>query len=195
MGENIRRMLLSIEVDVETFQDPAEGLRAVLSNLPDLLLLDMRMPGMSGDEVFVRVHEAHPCLRVVILTAYGTVEGAVLAMRSGAFDYLQKPFKREDLLMVVKRALAQAVLEREVATLRARLEALGETESPQTASPSMLEQMEKGRRSAATDATVMILGESGTGKEVMARFIHHQSRRRSGPYVPVECSALPGSLV
>jgi len=195
MGENIQRMLRSREIDVEAFQDPAEGLRAVLSAPPDLLLLDMRMPEMSGDEVFARAHEAHPGLRVVILTAYGTVEGAVLAMRSGAFDYLQKPFKREDLLLVVKRALAHAALEREVATLRGRLEALGETESPQTACPAMLEQMEKGRRAAATDATVMILGESGTGKEVMARFIHSQSPRRNGPYVPVECSALPGSLV
>jgi DNA-binding NtrC family response regulator len=123
------------------------------------------------------------------------VEGAVLAMRNGAFDYIQKPFKREDLLLVVKRALSHATLEREVERLRGRLESLGETDHPQSRSAAMLEQTEKCRRAAATEATVMILGESGTGKEVMARFIHSQSRRNKGSFVPVECSALPGSLI
>jgi DNA-binding NtrC family response regulator len=123
------------------------------------------------------------------------VEGAVLAIRNGAFDYLQKPFKREDLLLVVKRALAHATLEQEVERLKGRLEALGETDAPQSRNAAMLEQTEKGRRAAATDATVMILGESGTGKEVMARYIHNQSRRKGGPFVPVECSAMPGSLI
>ena len=137
-----------------------------------------------------------PDLRIVFLTAFGSVEGAVLAMRNGAFDYLQKPFKREDLLLVVKtRPLPRRALEREVETLRGRLEALGETDHPQSRSAAMLEQIEKCRRAAATDATVMILGESGTGKEVMARYIHDQSRRKNGPFVPVECSAMPGSLI
>ena len=94
----------------------------------------------------------------------------MLAMRNGAFDYLQKPFKREDLLLVAKRALAHAKLEREVETLKGRLEALGEADAAQSRSPAMLDQMDKCRRAAATDATVMILGESGTGKEVTARF-------------------------
>jgi DNA-binding NtrC family response regulator len=159
------------------------------------VLLDLRMPGMSGEEVFARLHEAHPGLPIVFLTAFGSVEGAVLAIRNGAFDYLQKPFKREDLLLVVKRALAHATLEREVERLKGRLEALGETDAPQSRNAAMLEQTEKGRRAAATDATVMILGESGTGKEVMARYIHSQSRRRNGAFVPVECNAMPGSLI
>jgi two-component system, NtrC family, response regulator AtoC len=195
MGENIQRMLRFPEITVEAFQDPAKGLEAALAKPPDLVLLDMRMPGMSGEEVFARLHEAHPGLRIVFLTAFGSVEGAVLAMRNGAFDYLQKPFKRDDLLLVVRRALSHATLEREVETLRGRLEALGEPDHPQSRSPAMLEQIEKGRRAAATDATVMILGASGTGKEVMARFIHGQSGRKRRPFVPVECSAMPGSLI
>jgi DNA-binding NtrC family response regulator len=116
-------------------------------------------------------------------------------MRNGAFDYLQKPFKREDLLLAVKRGLAQRKLEQEVTALRQRLEDLGETDTIQSRSPAMQEQLEKVRRAAATDATIMILGESGTGKEVMARFIHDHSQRGSGPFVPVECSAMPGSLI
>jgi two-component system response regulator AtoC len=195
LGENIERMLRLPGVSVSIFVDPVKGLAECLAKPPDLLLLDMRMPGMSGEEVFARVHEAQPRLPVIFLTAFGSVEGAVLAMRNGAFDYLQKPFKREELLLVAKRALSVSKLEQEVVTLKGRLEALGEAEAVQTRSPAMLEQTERCRRAAATDATVMILGESGTGKEVAARFIHNQSSRKDGPYVPVECSAMPGSLI
>jgi len=195
LGENIERMLRSTGVIVSVYVDPAKGLAECLVNPPDLVLLDIRMPGMSGEEVFAELHEAHPGLPIVFLTAFGSVEGAVLAIRNGAFDYLQKPFKREELQLVVNRALSHAELAHEVEALKDRLEALGETEAAQSRSPIMLEQMNKCRRAAATDATLMILGESGTGKEVMARFIHNQSRRKGGPFVPVECSAMPGSLI
>jgi two-component system, NtrC family, response regulator AtoC len=195
IGENIQRMLRQPGVLVSVCTEPTKGLAEALANPPDLVFLDMRMPGMSGEEVFARLHEAHPNLPVVFLTAFGSVEGAVISMRNGAFDYLQKPFKREDLLLVVKRALAHTSLENEVARLTRRLESLGESETAETRSPLMIEQMERCRRAAATDATVMILGESGTGKEVAARFIHNQSRRKDRPFVPVECSAMPGSLI
>ena len=195
LGENISRMLRLPGVSVSIFQDPVKGLTEAVTNPPDLALLDMRMPGMSGEEVFARLHEAHPALPIVFLTAFGSVEGAVLAMRNGAFDYLQKPFKREELMLVVKRALAHATLERRVEELKGRLESLGDTEQARSRNPAMLEQMDRCRRAAETDATVMILGESGTGKEVAAREIHSLSRRRSGPFVPVECSAMPGSLI
>ncbi len=195
MGENIRRMLESRDTQVRAFTNPKQGLEQALTTPPDLLLLDIKMPEMSGEEVFARLHETHPNVPVIFLTAFGSIEGAVLAMRNGAFDYLQKPFKREDLLLAVKRGLAQRKLEQEVAALRQRLEDLGETETIQSHSPAMLEQLERARRAACTDATIMILGESGTGKEVMTRFIHDHSQRSNGPFVPVECSALPGSLI
>jgi DNA-binding NtrC family response regulator len=195
LGENIQRMLRLPATTVSVFTDPAKGLAECLTNPPDLVLLDIRMPGMSGEEVFKRLHEVHPGLPIVFLTAFGSVEGAVLAMRNGAFDYLQKPFKREELVLVVQRALSHSKLEQEVAKLKGRLESLGEADAAQSRSPAMLDQINKSRRAAATDATVMILGESGTGKEVIARFIHDQSRRKDGPFVPVECSAMPGSLI
>jgi two-component system NtrC family response regulator len=91
MGENIQRMLKFPETTVTAYADPVKGLADALAKPPDLLLLDMRMPGMSGEEVFARLHQAHPAVPVVFLTAFGSVEGAVLAMRDGAFDYLQKP--------------------------------------------------------------------------------------------------------
>ena len=130
MGENIERMLRSLGASVTTFQDPHRGLEAALADPPDLVMLDMRMPGMQGEEVFSRLHDAHPEVRVVFLTAFGSVEGAVLAMRNGAFDYLQKPFRRDDLLLVVKRALSQVALETEVRQLRGRLEALSALPAP-----------------------------------------------------------------
>ena len=195
MGENIQRMLKFPDTTVTAYADPVKGLADALAKPPDLVLLDMRMPGMSGEEVFARLHEAHPGLPIVFLTAFGSVEGAVVAMRNGAFDYLQKPFKRDDLLLVVKRALSHAELEHEVDRLKGRLASLGESEQPQSRSAAMLELTERARRAAVTDATVMILGESGTGKEVMARYIQSQSPRRNRPFVPVECSALPVSLI
>ncbi len=195
LGENIQRMLRMPGAVVSVFVDPAKGLADALANPPDLILLDVRMPGMTGEEVFARLHEAHPGLPIVFLTAFGSVEGAVLAMRNGAFDYLQKPFEREELLLVVKRALSHATLEHEVARLKGRLEALGEADAAQSRNSAMLDQMDKCRRAAGTDATVMILGESGTGKEITARFIHKQSHRHDGPFMPVECSAMPGSLI
>src|SRR5579864_2295797 len=195
LGENIQRMLRLPGVSVTEFVDPEKGLAEALARPPDLVLLDVRMPGMSGEEVFARLHQAHPTVPIVFLTAYGSVEGAVVAMRNGAFDYLQKPFKRDELLLVVNRALSHSALEREVSRLQSQLESLGETDAAQSRSPAMLDQMEKCRRAAPTDATVMILGESGTGKEVTARFIHNQSQRKDGPFVPVECSAMPGSLI
>lgn len=195
LGENIQRMLRQPGVLVSVCSDPVKGLADAVANPPDLVLLDVRMPGMSGEEVFARLHEAHPELPIVFLTAFGSVEGAVLAMRNGAFDYLQKPFKREELLLVVQRALSVSNLEHQVQALKGRLEALGEADAAQSRSSAMLDQLDKCRRAAITDATVMILGESGTGKEVTARQIHQLSRRKDGPFVPVECSAMPGSLI
>ncbi len=195
MGENIQRMLQSRDTVVTAFTNPKQGLEKALADPPDLLLLDIKMPGMSGEQVFARLRETHPNVPVIFLTAFGSVEGAVLAMRNGAFDYLQKPFKREDLLLAVKRGLSQGKLQQEVTTLRQQLEDIGGPVTIESHSPAMREQLERARRAAPTDATVMILGESGTGKEVLARFIRHHSLRASGAFVPVECSAMPGSLI
>jgi two-component system, NtrC family, response regulator HydG len=195
LGENISRMLRLPSTSVSVFVDPVKGLAEIVRNPPDLVLLDMRMPGMSGEEVYGRLHDIYPKLPMIFLTAYGSVEGAVLAMRNGAFDYIQKPFKREELLLVVQRALSYTKLEHQVEALKGRLESLGESDAAQSRNPAMLDQLERCRRAAATDATVMILGESGTGKEVTARQIHNLSRRKDGPFVPVECNAMPGSLI
>ncbi len=195
MGENIRRLLDRPGVRIEAFTNSLEGLRAAEASPPDAVLLDIRMPELSGEEVFARIHAAYPAVPVIFLTAYGSVEGAVLAMRNGAFDYLRKPFRREDLLLAVQRALAHREAKREAEDLKGRLEALGEADALESRSPRMAAEMEKARQAAASDATVLITGESGTGKEVLARWIHGRSPRRAGPFVPIDCTALPSSLV
>ena len=108
LGENIQRMLRAARRDGRCFLDPAKGLAEALANPPDLVLLDVRMPGMSGEEVFAKLHEAHPGCRSSSSPPLGRWRARLLAMRNGAFDYLQKPFKREDLLLVVKRALSHS---------------------------------------------------------------------------------------
>src|SRR5271165_5007591 len=148
MGENIQRMLKFPDTTVAAYADPVKGLADALAKPPDLVLLDMRMPGMPGEELFARLHQAHPAVPIIFLTAFGSVEGAVVAMRNGAFDYLQKPFRREDLMLVVKRALSHAELEHEVDRLKVRLEELGESDHPQTRSAVMLDLAEKARRAA-----------------------------------------------
>jgi two-component system, NtrC family, response regulator HydG len=195
MGENISRLLKTAGIDTGVFTDPEKGLAAVLTRSPDAVLLDVRMAVMSGEEVFARLHEGVPEVPVIFLTAYGSIEGAVLAMRSGAFDYLRKPFNREELLLAVERAVAHRRMGREVEELRGRLTALGEDDLLESRSPVMQAEARRARKVASTDATVLILGESGTGKEVMARWIHELSPRRPGPFVPIDCTALPPSLV
>ena len=195
IGENIARLLRLPEVEVVAMTDPVAALEGALALPPDVMLLDIRMPGLSGEEVFARFHAAHPGVPVVFLTAFGSVEGAVLAMRNGAFDYLQKPFKREDLLFCARRALEHRRATREVEDLRGRLEDLGHAETLETQNPIYKAELARAAQAAASDATVLILGETGAGKEVVARWIHGRSRRASGPFVPIDCTSLPASLV
>jgi two-component system nitrogen regulation response regulator GlnG len=163
----------------------------------DLALLDIRMPGPSGlellDELRSRGGEAPP---VVIMTAQNTFENAVEAMKRGAFDYLTKPFELSHVEALVEKARQLRSLRGEVSALRRQL---GETfrtgEALVGRSPAMLELFKTIGRVAASDAAVLILGESGTGKEVVARAIHYHSRRREGPFVAVNMTALPSELI
>ena len=172
--------------------------RELLSAQPiDLALLDLRMPGPSGlellDELRNRGAEAPP---VVIMTAQNTFENAVEAMKRGAFDYLTKPFELPQLEALIEKVRQQRSLRGEVTALRRRVgEAFRSGEVLVGRTPEMLELFKTIGRVAASDAAVLILGESGTGKEVVARAIHYHSRRREGPFVAVNMTALPSELI
>ncbi len=162
---------------------------------PDLVLLDIQMSGIDGLETLRELRSRQPTVDVIMITAFGSIRSAVEAMRSGAHDYITKPFDNEELLLLVDRALEMRRLNAEVQELRSELETrYGFTEIIGI-SPLMQEVFHTMAKVAKVDATVLITGESGTGKELVARAIHRKSRRTRKPFVPVNCSAIPHTLV
>ena len=161
----------------------------------DLLITDLKMPGVSGMELLHHAKEKWPQMEVVVITAYGTIETAVEAMRLGAYDYLTKPIDRERFSIVVDKALERRGLATENRALRDRLETRVRFEELIGDSLPMHEVYNLIEMVATSDATVLIAGESGTGKELVARAIHHKSPRAPGPFVTVNCGALPDNLL
>jgi DNA-binding NtrC family response regulator len=181
-------------VDQVTSGDTA--LARLADDSHDLLIIDVRMPGISGLEVTRVVHEKYPVLPIIVMTAFGSMETAVEAIHEGAFDFISKPMNLVELKKTVSRALAQRSLQR-------RAEKSTDTESENPAelgkiigkSPTMLEVYKTVARVAPTKSTVLILGESGTGKELIARAIHEHSPRANRPFVAVDCGALTETIL
>jgi len=180
---------------VLTAADGETGLRLFEENRPAVVLTDIQMPGLSGYEVLERIKADRPDTVVVVITAFGTVEQAVEAMKKGAFDYLTKPFGREELRLVVEKAFAVCGLREENARLREELAERVDFSHIVGISDAMREVFDVVRRVAASEATVLVTGESGTGKELIARAIHNGSERREGPFVAVNCAAIPADLL
>jgi len=172
-----------------------EGIRLFGQEEPAVVITDMQMPGLSGEEVLHRVKQQRPETAVIVITAYGTVEKAVEAMKLGAFDYLTKPFGRDELRLTVERALAFQGLTAENRRLRETLADRFDFSRLIGNSEQMQRVFDVVRRVAASEATVLLIGESGTGKELVARALHHGSDRREGPFVAVNCAALPADLL
>ncbi len=180
---------------VETAASGREALETMDRDAFDLLLTDQKMPGMDGLALLGRSQALRPELPVVLMTAFGSVSEAVSAMKQGAADYLTKPFEREELLLVLEKALRQRRLEEEVVALRGALKERYRLGSIIGTSPAMREVFSLIERIAATDVPVLIRGESGTGKELVARAIHESSRRAAGPFVALNCAAVPETLL
>jgi two-component system response regulator HydG len=163
----------------------------------DLALVDIKMPGMDGLELLGRIKQEHPDTLVIIITAYGSIESSVEAMKAGASDYLLKPFDPEQLMLLLEKMGRQRALLKENLALRQRL-AQGECalfEDLVGSSPAMLRVFEQIEEVAATEAPVLISGETGTGKELVARAIHNRSERAYGPFVTINCGAQSESLL
>jgi DNA-binding NtrC family response regulator len=161
----------------------------------DLMISDIRMSPVDGMQLLTMAHREYPRMAVIMITAYGSVETAVEAMKQGAFDYVTKPFKVDELLITVQRALEYNSALAENVNLKAKLEARYHFENIIAESPAMRKVCEMIERVAPTDATVLIQGESGTGKELVAKAIHAYSKRKKKPFVPINCAAMPEPLL
>ncbi|MFV2071641.1 MAG: sigma-54-dependent transcriptional regulator [Thermoanaerobaculales bacterium] len=169
-----------------------EGMAVLREEEVDVVLLDLMLPDRSGLELLPEIKAYDPHLPVVVITAYSSIESAIEAMRLGAFHYVPKPFKNEEVLHLVRRAGERRKLLVENLLLRSRLEGMGEIVGTSRRIEEVFELM---RRAAPARSNILVVGESGTGKELVARAIHRISPRREGPFVPVHTSAIPADLL
>ncbi len=160
-----------------------------------VVLTDLRMKGMDGFEILYEIIQRHPACNVIMMTAFGTVESAVEAMKQGAFDYLTKPINTEELLVTIEKAFREARLRKEVACLRKQVNREYSFDQILGKSKSMREVLDLARHVADSQTNILITGESGTGKELVARAIHFNSSRKDAPFIPVNCAAIPEQLL
>ena len=186
-------MLADLDVEIREATDGVQALERLASEDVDLVVTDVNMPRMTGLELLAKMRELRMKTPVVVVTAYSTVESAVEAMQAGAIDYLQKPFDEERLKLTLKRALRVTDLLAENARLRAAVTA--NFDSVLGTSPALVGALKTASKIAASDGTVLVRGESGTGKELFARAIHANSKRAPGPFVALNCAALPDTLL
>jgi DNA-binding NtrC family response regulator len=181
--------------DVTTAACGEDALKSIREEQPELILLDIQMPGINGIEVLEKVKEIDEDIIVIMVTAQGGLETAVNAMRMGAYDYVNKPFNLDELAIVIRKSLETSSLRREVAGLRSEHKKIG---PPNIIGASkhminVLSMMEKVAKSEAS--TVLIQGESGTGKELVAKWVHYKSSRADKPFVAINCAAVPATLL
>ncbi len=198
--EQSMRELLSIMLRKEGFDVVAaangeSAIKAIQSDIYDLVITDIRMPQINGIELLRTVKEVSPETVVIVITAFASTETAVDAMKLGAYDYITKPFKNEEIKLVIHKALEKRLLRKENILLKREIESRAGLENFVGKSDAMQRVFALIRQVADTSSTVLITGESGTGKELVARAIHANSSRRGNPLVTVNCGALPETLL
>jgi DNA-binding NtrC family response regulator len=197
LARAVKAFLSEAGYEAEVAGDGERALELLPTLRPDVVFTDVRLPGMSGIDLLKRVREFDPAIPVVIMTAYGTIEGAVEAVKLGAFDYMKKPVDLEELKLLADRARETAVLKQELSYYRHRAASEGPVAGILGSSPAMLALLERVRQVAALDETppVLITGETGTGKGLVARTLHRLGKRSGKPFIDVNCTALPASLM
>lgn len=191
----LREILREEGYSTTTFGSPEQALRKLDTAHFDIAIADIKMPGMNGIEFLTRSKEINPAMEIIMITAYGSIENAVEAIKIGAFDYITKPFQSDEIKLAVKKILERKELIDENTRLRKELEKLSERGSVIAKSPAIQELLQFARKIADSSLSVLITGESGSGKEVIAKYIHEASARRDGPFIPVQCNLLPLNLL
>ncbi len=193
--ESCSRVLEPAGYEVLAAKTGLEGLQVLDSDAVDLVLTDLKMPDIDGIEVLVKIKENWPDTEVIIMTGYGTVSTAVRAMKMGVFDYIEKPFSPDDLLDLVAKAFGRQKIPSQDITRREIVPSHYELSNIIGISPVMQKVFQLIARVANTGSTVLITGESGTGKELVARAIHYNSPRKDLPFVVVDCTTIPETLI
>jgi len=193
--ESLRDWLSGVGYKVEIAESGEKALRIIKQKKIKIMVADLIMPGMDGIELMKNAREIVPSISTVIITAHGTIQTAITAIREGAYDYIEKPFCPEKVEHLIKNLVEHHDLIEENISLRRKIEDRFHFEGIIAKSPKMLKIIELVKTVAPTSATVLITGETGTGKEVVARAIHHQSQRRNKPFIATSCAALPESLL
>jgi nitrogen regulation protein NR(I) len=194
LRKSFQKLLSEEGYRVVTAASGEAGLKQLNETTPDLVILDLRLPGMNGMETFQKIHDQEPKLPVIIMTAYGTTETAIEATKLGAFDYILKPFEIPEMLTVIQQGLEASRFMRIPIDVDAAPEASAR-EAIIGRSKPMQEVFKAIGRVASKDATVLIRGESGTGKELVARAIYHHSHRADQPFLVINCVAIPETLL
>jgi len=195
LREVLKKILDRAGFEVGISGDGAGGIADIKQDFYDIALTDLKMPGMDGMEVLKTIKKISPQTYVVIMTAYGTIDSAVQAVKNGAFDYITKPFKTEEILIIIKKALEDRDLRRKVEYLTEQVEQKNRFENIIGKSKTMQDVFETIKRVSKSDTTVLITGKTGTGKELVARAIHKNSKRKDKHFVVVNSSAIPETLL
>ena len=195
MGAFLVDLLSDEGYTAEAYQKGHDALAALEKSSADLLITDLVMNGMQGMEVLRAAKQRDPSLAVVMITAFGTIESAVEAMRLGAFYYLTKPFKSADLLLLIERTLEEKHLRTEIRRLQREVEAHYHFDRIISKSPAMQQVFDLVDRLKDSQVNILLTGESGTGKDLLARTLHYHSSRKQAPFVPVNCAAIPEHLL
>lgn len=196
---NLRRVLefqlTEAGYKVLTAQDGVEALEIFADNNFDCVITDLRMPKLSGLELLEKIKITNAEIPVIVITAFGEVETAVAAMKAGAFDYINKPFNRDEILLTLERALSFSETRNENRQLRELVDKEFRLDNIIGDSPAMRTVLNLVGRVSRSDATVLITGESGTGKELIAKGIHFSGKRKDKPFIPINCAAIPENLI
>jgi two-component system response regulator AtoC len=193
--ESLCDWLSSIGYKVLTAKCGEEALRIIKQKKVKIMIADLIMPGMNGIELIKKARTIIPTISAVIITAHGTIQTAIAAIREGAYDYIEKPFCPEKVELLIRNLVEHHTLLEENITLRRKIEDRHSFEGIIAKSPKMIKIFELIKTVAPTSATVLITGDSGTGKEIVARAIHRQSQRRNQPFIVTSCAALPETLL
>lgn len=191
----LTRLLSDEQYNVKAVENGQKAVAALQSFQPDIILMDQNMPGLSGIEALEVIKEKYPEVPVIIITAFGEVSMAVDAIKKGAYDYLEKPFDNDKLLLLIKRALEHRRLTGEILDLKSKISTAKSFEQIIAASDKMKKAIAQAQCVANTETSVLIQGESGVGKELVANAIHMASHRKDAPLVAINCGAIPSTLI